>query len=60
MENADWLTVHQIISKPYVILKMPDGTIHRGIHNRTKEDRFMFWIGYSKKKMFIEYEKPQR
>lgn len=34
-EGVDFLTISQVISKPYVILKLFPGTIHRGIKNTT-------------------------
>ena len=50
------MIVKQVISKPFVIIKMESGTVHRGVKNRTNEDRYMLFIGYNKEKMELDYE----
>lgn len=43
-EGVDMMEVRQIICKPYALLHMLPGTIHRGIPNTSGYDRSLFWI----------------
>lgn len=47
------MVLSQVIAKPYVILKLEAGTVHRGIRNSSNEDRIMLFIGYAPKKLTI-------
>lgn len=43
-EGVDFFEVKQIVCKPYTIIRMEAGTIHRGIANRSGYDRPMMWV----------------
>lgn len=45
-EDADFLEVSQIICRPYIIMKGGKRTIHRGIKNRTKTARPVFYMNF--------------
>lgn len=54
--GCDSIQISQTICKPYMILHIPDQGIHRGIANRTNEDRPLFIINCSKQKVIIKEE----
>lgn len=43
-EGLDFFEMKQVICKPFTILKVPPFNVHRGIGNRTEENRPMFYI----------------
>lgn len=46
-EGLDYMEVIQVVCKPYMVLKMGENTVHRGIMNREDEDRPMFFCTFS-------------
>lgn len=44
-EGWDYVEVGQMTAKPYTLLHMLPGTAHRGIPNKSGQDRIVFWIG---------------
>lgn len=42
--ELDWVSIRQLIARPFSVLKMDFGAIHRGIANTGGYDRVMFWI----------------
>lgn len=49
VEACGHVSVRQLLARPYAILKMDFGTIHRGIANTGDFERIMFWISVSKR-----------
>jgi len=47
-EKGSGYSVRQCIAKPFSLLRMDYGTIHRGVANNAKENRVMFWISVKK------------
>lgn len=43
-QKADYLEVCQPIVRPFSILKMSSGTVHRGIANKETTDRILFFV----------------
>ena len=43
-ENADFLKVVQIVCRSHSIIRMMGGTVHRGIANRSEQERVLFYI----------------
>jgi hypothetical protein len=43
-ENADFLKVVQIVCRSHSIIRMMGGTVHRGIANRSDQERILFYI----------------
>ncbi|HVH45055.1 MAG TPA: hypothetical protein VM925_22030 [Labilithrix sp.] len=44
LDAADCVSIRQLIAKPFNVLKLDFGTIHRGISNTEPRERVMFWI----------------
>lgn len=42
--ESPWVSVRQLIAKPFSVIAMEFGAIHRGIANAGSYDRVMFWI----------------
>jgi phosphatidylglycerophosphate synthase len=47
-EHSDYVSIRQLIAKPFSIIKMDFQTIHRGIANTGNDDRNVFWISVKK------------
>lgn len=56
-ENLDWVCVQQMIARPFSMLKMNFGTIHRGISNTGDYVRVVFWMSAIKGGVFLPEEK---
>ena len=46
-EDVDCIEVSQVICKPFMMLRMGENTVHKGIRNSTNEDRPLFFCCYS-------------
>ncbi len=55
LEKEDRLTlkVSQVVSAPFVIMKLQPGTCHRGIRNQEEYDRILFFVS-TNKDVFID------
>ena len=42
--ESDWVSIRQLVVKPYSVVKMDFKTIHRGVANSGDSDRVLFWI----------------
>lgn len=49
LKDGGFYSVRQCIAKPFTLLKMDFGTIHRGISNKDTYDRLMFYVSVIKK-----------
>ena len=56
-ENADFLKVVQIVCRSHTIIRMMGGTVHRGIANRSDQERILFFI-HTCEDDFEFYEEP--
>jgi phosphatidylglycerophosphate synthase len=43
-EKTNYLEVSQVVSEPFVVLKLFPGCVHRGVANREDFDRVTFWV----------------
>ena len=44
----DCVSVRQLQARPFSIIKLDFGTIHRGVANTGGFERIMFWISFSR------------
>src|SRR5262249_20604475 len=44
-----WVSVRQLLAKPFSVVKLDFGTIHRGIANTGSYDRVLFWVSFKKR-----------
>jgi len=56
-DNSDYICVQQMLARPFSMLKMNFGTIHRGISNTGDYVRVVFWISVVKDKRLLPEEK---
>ena len=56
VQDAAWVSVRQLLVKPYTPVRMDFGTIHRGVANTGSYDRILFWISVRKKGAVLEPE----
>lgn len=49
IDLCPWLSVRQLIGKPFSVLRMDFGTVHRGIGNTSDFERILFWVSVVKK-----------
>jgi len=49
VEAGEWVSVRQLLAKPFSIIKLDFGTIHRGIANTGDYDRVLFWVSFIKR-----------
>ena len=47
MEACDYVSVRQLLARPFSIIKLDFGIIHRGVPN-TGFERIMFWISFNR------------
>jgi hypothetical protein len=48
VEACDYVSVRQLLARPFSIIKLDFGTIHRGVANTGGFERIMFWISFSR------------
>ena len=48
VEACDGVSVRQLQARPFSIIKLDFGTIHRGVANTGGFERIMFWISFSR------------
>jgi phosphatidylglycerophosphate synthase len=53
---AEWVSVRQLLAKPFSLVKMDFGAIHRGIANTGSYDRILFWVSVRKKDVVMRPE----
>ena len=46
----------QLLAKPFSVIKLDFGTIHRGISNTGDFERVMFWISMNRRSDFLPVE----
>jgi hypothetical protein len=56
VEACGHVSVRQLLARPFSILKMDFGTLHRGVANTGDFERIMFWISVSKRGDLIPLE----
>ncbi len=56
VEACDYVNVRQLLVKPFSIIKLDFGTIHRGISNTGDFERVMFWISMNRRRDFLPVE----
>ena len=54
--HCDYVSVRQLIARPFSVIKMDFGTIHRGIANTSGDDRLLFWVSVKKDKDLLPIE----
>lgn len=53
---CDYVSVRQLLVRPFSIVKMDFGTLHRGIANTGDFERIMFWISVSRARELLPPE----
>lgn len=53
---CDYVSVRQLLVRPFSIVKMDFGTLHRGIANTGDFERIMFWISVSRSTELLPLE----
>jgi hypothetical protein len=48
IDSFDYVSVRQMLARPFSILKMDFGAIHRGIANKSGFERILFWISVTR------------
>lgn len=48
LASMDYVTVRQMLARPYSIMKMDFGAVHRGIANTSGFERVLFWISVTR------------
>jgi phosphatidylglycerophosphate synthase len=56
VRDAAWVSVRQLLVKPYTPIRMDFGTIHRAVANTGSYDRVLFWISVRKNGAVLEPE----
>jgi phosphatidylglycerophosphate synthase len=46
---GEWVSVRQLLTKPFSVIKLDFGAIHRGIANTGDYDRVLFWVSFIKR-----------
>jgi phosphatidylglycerophosphate synthase len=46
---GEWVSVRQLLAKPFSLIKLDFGAIHRGIANTGDYDRILFWVSFIKR-----------
>jgi hypothetical protein len=49
VQTGEWVSVRQLLTKPFSVIKLDFGAIHRGIANTGDYDRVLFWISFIKR-----------
>jgi len=49
VQAGEWVSVRQLLAKPFSLIKLDFGTIHRGIANTGDYDRILFWVSFIKR-----------
>lgn len=49
VRTGEWVSVRQLLAKPFSVIKMDFGTIHRGIANTGNCDRVLFYVSFKKR-----------
>jgi hypothetical protein len=49
VQAGEWVSVRQLLAKPFSLIKLDFGTIHRGIANTGDYDRVLFWVSFIKR-----------
>ena len=58
VDACDYVSVRQLLARPFSIIKMDFGTIHRGVANKSGFERVMFWISFSRSRELLPVEPP--
>jgi phosphatidylglycerophosphate synthase len=56
VQNAAWVSVRQLLVKPFTPIRMDFGTIHRGVANTGSYHRILFWVSVRKKGAVLKPE----
>ena len=56
VQDAGWVSVRQLLVKPFTPIRMDFGTIHRGVANTGSYDRVLFWISVRRNGAVLEPE----
>jgi hypothetical protein len=48
VDSAEWVSVRQLIARPFSIIRLNFGAIHRGISNSESFPRVVFWVSVKK------------
>jgi hypothetical protein len=56
VDACDYVSVRQLLARPFSIIKMDFGTIHRGVANTGGFERIMFWISVNRRRDFLPVE----
>lgn len=48
VDECEYVSVRQLLARPFSLIKMDFGTIHRGVSNQSGFERIMFWISFSR------------
>lgn len=56
VDTCDYVSVRQLLARPFSIIKMDFGTIHRGVANTGAFERVMFWISVNRRRDFLPVE----
>ena len=54
--HADYVSVRQLVTKPFSIFRLDFGVIHRGITNAETSPRVMFWLSVKKRGALLPAE----
>jgi phosphatidylglycerophosphate synthase len=53
---GEWVSVRQLLARPFAVTKMDFGTIHRGVANTGNYDRVLFWVSIIKRGALLPLE----
>jgi hypothetical protein len=56
VELCDYVSVRQLLARPFSMLKLDFGTIHRGVANTGDFERVMFWISVIRRRDYLPVE----
>jgi hypothetical protein len=55
-EACPFVSVRQLLARPFSIIRMDFGTVHRGVANTGDFERIMFWISVSRSRELLPVE----
>lgn len=53
---CDYVSVRQLLARPFSVVRMDFGTVHRGVANTGDSERVMFWISVSRSRELLPVE----
>jgi hypothetical protein len=54
--HADYVSVRQLVTRPFAMFRLDFGVVHRGIANTEKSPRIMFWLSVKKRGALLPAE----